>query len=272
MPTKSENPQDDRDRENVRLTTGFDRVPRPVRTGSTNPIDLPEIPKQELSEEESSAVLDDVPVDPAFVPSPTELTTTSVEIVSSAVVTGTATSPGGDSQRRASGGAATQGERTSTARSASVAHRGRAADRPESIALLTADRLLDAERRPRHPPEGSWSRTVYNLTFGAVNLGDSAAVRARKALDSRIRTPLEGSARFVPVLTRKGGVGKTTVTTLLGMALASYREDRIIAIDANPDRGTLSDRFTERPVATIREVASRPAGLDGFTDFSALVT
>ena len=56
----------------------------------------------------------------------------------------------------------------------------------------------------------------------------------------------------MPVLSRKGGVGKTTVTTLLGMVLAELREDRVIAMDANPDRGTLSDRSPGGPI-------SRPA-------------
>ena len=47
---------------------------------------------------------------------------------------------------------------------------------------------------------------------------------------------------LVAIASQKGGVGKTTVTTLLGMALADAREDRVIAIDANPDRGTLAER------------------------------
>ena len=57
----------------------------------------------------------------------------------------------------------------------------------------------------------------------------------------------------MPVLSRKGGVGKTTVTTLLGMALADARDDRMIAVDANPDRGTLAERIARtsgRPFAT----------------------
>ncbi|HCU78761.1 MAG TPA: MinD/ParA family protein, partial [Microbacterium sp.] len=65
----------------------------------------------------------------------------------------------------------------------------------------------------------------------------------RKELSRRIAAPLPGGARFVPVLSRKGGVGKTTVTTLLGMALADARDDRVIAVDANPDRGTLAERI-----------------------------
>lgn len=143
---------------------------------------------------------------------------------------------------------------------------------PESAAMLTADRLIDPRRGPRSAPEGAWQRFVYRATFARVDLGDSARVRARKALDARIDAVLEGGARFVPVLTRKGGVGKTTITTLLGMALASVREDRIIAIDANPDRGTLSERVTKQTRATVRDVVNRAASIQGFTDFTKLVS
>ncbi len=143
---------------------------------------------------------------------------------------------------------------------------------PESAAMLTADRLIETRRRNRAAPEGAWPAFVYAATFHLVNLGDSAKVRARKEVDARIATSFEGGARFVPVLTRKGGVGKTTITTLLGMALASIRDDRVIAIDANPDRGTLSERVARQTRATVRDVVNRAASIQGFTDFSTLVS
>ncbi len=90
-----------------------------------------------------------------------------------------------------------------------------------------------------------------------MNLGDSAKVREHKALSARIQRRFEGGARFVPVLTRKGGVGKTTITTLLGMALADARDDRIIAIDANPDRGTLAERVDRQTRETVRDVVNK---------------
>jgi MinD-like ATPase involved in chromosome partitioning or flagellar assembly len=107
-------------------------------------------------------------------------------------------------------------------------------------------------RRPA--PEGWWPRLVYGATLHLVNPGDSAPVRARKALDARIARPFVDGPRFVPVLSRKGGVGKTTITTLLGMALADVRDDRVLAIDANPDRGTLADRVPKQTLSTVRDV------------------
>lgn len=142
---------------------------------------------------------------------------------------------------------------------------------PEPSAMLTEDRLLTSKTK-KQAPEGFWQRLVFEVTFRLIDLGDSRAVQERKALDRRIMTPFESGARFVPVLTRKGGVGKTTVTTLLGMALASVRADRVIAIDANPDRGTLAERIPKSTPATVRDVVNLRAGIKGFTDFAELVS
>ncbi|TFC11077.1 MinD/ParA family protein [Cryobacterium algoritolerans] len=138
--------------------------------------------------------------------------------------------------------------------------------------MLTSDRLLAVNRKTKPPPHGTWNSFVYAATLHLVNLGDSAKVRAHDAMDERIRREFEGGTRFVPILTRKGGVGKTTVTALLGMALADAREDRIIAVDANPDRGTLSERVSKQTRSTVRDVVSKAASIGGFTDFSALVS
>jgi MinD-like ATPase involved in chromosome partitioning or flagellar assembly len=56
------------------------------------------------------------------------------------------------------------------------------------------------------------------------------------------------------------------------MALADAREDRIIAVDANPDRGTLSERVSKQTRSTVRDVVTKAASIGGFTDFSSLVS
>ncbi len=142
---------------------------------------------------------------------------------------------------------------------------------PEPSALLTDERLLDIKEK-QAAPEGLWQGFIYAITFHTVNLGDSRKARARKAMEARIATVLSGDARFVPVLTRKGGVGKTTTTTLLGQALARVREDRVIAIDANPDRGTLVERIQRSTRHTIRTVVQKAPSIGSFTDFSEYVS
>lgn len=146
-----------------------------------------------------------------------------------------------------------------------------AASTPEPATMLTADRLLEPKRK-RTAPEGAWPALVYASTLHLVNLGDSPKVRERKALDARIAKRFEGGTRFIPVLTRKGGVGKTTVTTLLGMALADVREDRIIAVDANPDRGTLSERIAKQTRSTVRDIVTHAAAIKDFSEFSSHVS
>ncbi|MBO3664696.1 MinD/ParA family protein [Microbacterium sp. NEAU-LLB] len=147
---------------------------------------------------------------------------------------------------------------------------GKNAER-ESSDLLTADRVLNPSRVAKAAPEGAWPEFIYGLTGGKLNLGDSRSVRARKAIEARVAAPLSGETRFVPVLSRKGGVGKTTVTTLLGMALADGRDDRVIAIDANPDRGTLADRIAKRTDKTVRDLVHKATEIRGFNDISRFV-
>jgi MinD-like ATPase involved in chromosome partitioning or flagellar assembly len=141
----------------------------------------------------------------------------------------------------------------------------------ETADLLTADRLLDPHQVIRPEPEGAWQHFLYSISGRRINLGDGKRAKARKELDRRIAAPLSGGARFVPVLSRKGGVGKTTVTTLLGMALADARDDRIIAVDANPDRGTLAERIARSSGKTVRDLVKVRAEVTGYNDISTIV-
>ncbi|MCH6470655.1 MinD/ParA family ATP-binding protein [Sinomonas terrae] len=136
---------------------------------------------------------------------------------------------------------------------------------PEPASSLTSDRLIE---KTAVAPEAGWRLWLYRLTLGYVNVGDPDHVRLRRALEHRIATRLGERTRFVPVLSRKGGVGKTTVTTLLGMALADLREDRVIALDANPDRGTLSDRNPGRATHTARHLVKDRFSVDSFAQLS----
>ncbi|RLP78126.1 MinD/ParA family protein [Mycetocola tolaasinivorans] len=155
----------------------------------------------------------------------------------------------------------------SAARPGGIQQQGKVAG-PEAASLLTADRLLESRPSTRRAPEGFWQSLLYNASGHLINVGDAKAVRERKDLDSKIGRTLGGEARFVPVLTRKGGVGKTTVTALLGMALADSRSDRVIAIDANPDRGTLAERIAHQSRYTVRDVVRDADAIVGYNEFS----
>ena len=53
----------------------------------------------------------------------------------------------------------------------------------------------------------------------------------------------------IAVVSPKGGVGKSTTTALLGSLLAFLRRDRVVAVDTNPDWGSLGRRLVpDHPV------------------------
>jgi putative peptide zinc metalloprotease protein len=68
-----------------------------------------------------------------------------------------------------------------------------------------------------------------------------------------LRAPIEGSRRVV-VMSRKGGVGKTTMTLALGSTFTTIRGDRVIAVDANPDAGNLAHRAAPPGGGTVTDV------------------
>lgn len=102
-------------------------------------------------------------------------------------------------------------------------------------------------------PKNGWRRFVYNVTRGYLNLGDSQRALRYEQLIRLAGTPLRGDHR-IAVMSLKGGVGKTTTTVMLGGIFASLRGDRVIAIDANPDFGTLAQRAALPGSPTIRDL------------------
>jgi MinD-like ATPase involved in chromosome partitioning or flagellar assembly len=162
----------------------------------------------------------------------------------------------------------TAAEPALTRRSARARQRG-SGPAPETAESLTADRLL---HRGNPAPQKGWRRALFRASGGSIRPGESPEVLARRAVEARVARRLRGPTRFVPVLTRKGGTGKTTVTTLLGMTMATLRDDRVIAVDANPDRGTLAERVPGRTPHTVRHVVQQADHISTFASMSELVT
>jgi len=127
---------------------------------------------------------------------------------------------------------------------------------------LTADSVL---RYQRLRPQSGWRRNVYEATRGKVNLGPSPADRRRAELIAAARTPVAGCHRLA-VISLKGGVGKTTTTAALGAMFADLRGDRVIAVDANPDRGTLGERVPRESGATVRHLLDARHRLERYAD------
>ncbi|GGK57405.1 hypothetical protein GCM10011591_31940 [Nocardia camponoti] len=113
-------------------------------------------------------------------------------------------------------------------------------------------------RRAKKAPGGGWRKAVHHMSGGAINPGMSAEELRLQELVARIRQPVRGDYR-IAVLSLKGGVGKTTTTTGLGSIFASIRGDRVIAVDANPDFGTLSQRVALQTRSTVRDLLLDPS-------------
>jgi MinD-like ATPase involved in chromosome partitioning or flagellar assembly len=109
--------------------------------------------------------------------------------------------------------------------------------------------IRPAKAVPRH----GWRKVLHRMTGGTVNLGESAAESSGRALADRVNQPVRGSYS-IAVLSLKGGVGKTTTTVGLGATFASLRGDRVIAVDANPDFGTLAQRGPNQTHSTVRNL------------------
>src|SRR4051795_1029383 len=89
----------------------------------------------------------------------------------------------------------------------------------------------------------------------------SSGEREEAQLEGRLRR-LPGVSRtnVVATLSPKGGCGKTTSTFLAGSVLASHLRLRALAVDLNPDFGTLADLAPDRARAPL---ARRPAARKG---------
>ncbi|WP_341350664.1 MinD/ParA family ATP-binding protein [Thermostaphylospora chromogena] len=134
---------------------------------------------------------------------------------------------------------------------------------------LDPDTLL---RGRRNGPSKGWRKLVFKATGGLIKPGEPPDVRRRRQLIARARTPVVTGHHRVAVLSLKGGVGKTTTTVGLGATLAAVRGDRVIAVDANPDRGTLSDKVVLETSATVRDLLNEREQIKRYVDVRAFTS
>lgn len=130
---------------------------------------------------------------------------------------------------------------------------------------LTSARLLKQSRRR---PQSGWRRAVYVASGHLINPGESQSDVRRRELIAQVNQPLRGCYK-IAMLSLKGGVGKTTTTTTLGSTFASLRGDRVIAVDANPDRGTLSQKIPLETTATVRHLLRDAPHVRRYSDIRA---
>ncbi|MGW3115108.1 SCO5717 family growth-regulating ATPase [Streptomyces sp. NPDC001091] len=123
---------------------------------------------------------------------------------------------------------------------------------------LSSDRLLNNKRQKTRSGRSAAAASRFKL-------GGKKEEAERQRKLELIRTPVLSCYR-IAVISLKGGVGKTTTTTALGSTLASERQDKILAIDANPDAGTLGRRVRRETGATIRDLVQAIPHLNSYMD------
>jgi len=107
---------------------------------------------------------------------------------------------------------------------------------------------------------------VTRLTGGRVR--PRLSEPQRRELEAKIATPFQGSRR-IAMMALKGGVGKTTTTACLGAVLSGHRQDRIVAVDANPDSGTLGYRIRLETTRTAKDLLANADKLERYSDMQA---
>ena len=80
----------------------------------------------------------------------------------------------------------------------------------------------------------------------------------RHRLDQMIVAPRLWRCVTIAVVSPKGGVGKTTTSALLGSLLAFLRRDRVVAVETNPDWGSLGRRLVPEHGTFIDDLLAGP--------------
>src|SRR4051812_8404360 len=116
------------------------------------------------------------------------------------------------------------------------------------------------ERRAPAPPAqpaypGPAVREAPPPGAAALSLGLGRGSRERE-LVRQVGVPISGARRVV-VVSIKGGVGKTTTVAVTGSMLAGLRRDKVVALDASSDWGTLAARLSVVPRQSVRDLAAK---------------
>jgi MinD-like ATPase involved in chromosome partitioning or flagellar assembly len=85
---------------------------------------------------------------------------------------------------------------------------------------------------PRPQPLGERVRAAWQSTNYVVQL------------NAMIAEPRLQRCVTIAIMSPKGGVGKTTLAALIGTLFATIRRDRVVAVDTNPDYGSLGRSLT----------------------------
>ena len=113
---------------------------------------------------------------------------------------------------------------------------------------------------PRDPGRAGPATFTRPARTSAMSRARAAWSQAgyRYRLDEAIVAPRLGRCVTIAVVSPKGGVGKTTTSALLGSLLAFLRRDRVVAVETNPDWGSLGRRLVPEHATFIDDLLDGP--------------
>lgn len=143
------------------------------------------------------------------------------------------------------------------------------AEIPETTRSL-ADDIRDWNARQRDQRKDTQASDKRQATFGELLRswlpGQRRLREQENDLDNAIRSPRLRRCNSIAVISPKGGVGKSFLTYLVGNFLAEVRGDKVIAIDTNPDFGTLADQVRGREEQTISSLLEQIQSIQHYSD------
>ncbi|MFG1824556.1 TcpE family conjugal transfer membrane protein [Microbispora bryophytorum] len=125
-------------------------------------------------------------------------------------------------------------------------------------------RLRRVEAVVGRDTSGGWRRLAQVVVGGSRTDG-------MEVDEARTRIPLTTSRRIM-VLGCTGGAGQTTTALMLGHTLARYRDDRVLALDANTGEDTLTTRIAAESPETLSSLIESAEEVTGYLGMRAYTT
>lgn len=99
-------------------------------------------------------------------------------------------------------------------------------------------------------------------------LGDTAVNEVRRTADvEAVLGRAVPSCRQIAVTSIRGGAGKTTVAGLTATVIAQYRQDRVLAVDADSGLGSLPLRLGVRTERSLHDLTAPPRSFEDATHY-----
>ena len=127
---------------------------------------------------------------------------------------------------------------------------------------FTPERMI---RTTPDAPSAGWRRAIFALSGGLIAVGPGPQEIRQRELIASVKTPVVG-CRKIAFISRKGGVGKTSTCLLVGHTFATLRGDRVIAVDGNPDAGTLGHRIRRETTANLTSLLADAGRIERYAD------